>query len=248
LLVQDKVALVTGAATGIGEAIARLLAKEGAHVLLLDCDSAGGQAVAESIGAAGGDAQAFTVDLRNRAGIASAVDAAIARFGRIDILVNNAGIYPRRPFLEMTEQQWDEMHAVNVKSMFHTQQLVLPHMVEQRAGKVVNIASITFFLGMQGMSHYIASKGAVVGLTRSLAREMGPHNVHVNCIAPGGIQTASEPRFVTAEDEKYFVASQCLKRRITPLDVARACLFLSCELSDGVTGQTLLVDGGWYMH
>ena len=245
LLVEDKVALVTGAAAGIGEAIARLLAQEGAHLLLLDRDKAGAQEVAESIGA---HAQAFRADVRMPAEIQAAVEVALQRFGRIDILVNNAGIFPRQPFLEMTEAQWDEMHDVNIKSMFHTQQIVLPRMIHQRAGKVVNIASITFFLGLSGMSHYIASKGAVIGLTRSLAREMGTHNVHVNCIAPGGIQTASEPRFVTDEDAKQFVASQCLKRRITPLDVARVCLFLSCDLSDGMTGQCLLVDGGWYMH
>lgn len=248
MLVGNKVALVTGAATGIGEAIARLLAQEGARVVVLDRDEAGAHEVAESIGTAGGDAQALGGDVRKRAAVEAAVEAVLARFGSIDILVNNAGIFPRQPFLEMTEAHWDEMHDVNVKSMFHTQQIVLPHMVKRRAGKVVNISSITFFLGLSGMSHYIASKGAVIGLTRSLAREMGMHNVHVNCIAPGGIQTTSEPRFVTEADAKQFVASQCLQRRITPLDVARVCLFLSSELSDGMTGQCLLVDGGWYMH
>ena len=248
MLVKDKVALVTGAAAGIGEGVARLLAQEGARVVLADRDGEGARSVAESIRTAGGFAEAFGADVRRRAELAAAVDAAVARFGRIDILVNNAGIFPRQSFAEMTEAQWDEMQDVNLKSMFHTHQLVLPHMTRQRAGKVVNIASITFFLGMQGMAHYIASKGGVIGLTRALAREAGAHNVHVNCIAPGGIQTASESRFVTEEDAKYFVTSQCLQRRITPLDVARVCLFLSCELSDGMTGQCLLVDGGWYMH
>jgi 3-oxoacyl-[acyl-carrier protein] reductase len=245
MLLSERVALVTGAATGIGEAIARLLAREGARVFLLDRDGAGVRAVADSIG---GLAQAFAADVRRPDEIVPAVDAAMARFGRIDILVNNAGIFPRQPFLEITEAQWDEMQDVNLKSMFHTLKLVLPHMFAQRAGKVVNISSITFFLGIPGLSHYVASKGGVVGLTRSLAREAGPHNVNVNCIAPGAIQTASEKNFVSDEQARQFVAQQCFDRRITPLDVAKVCLFLSCELSDALTGQCLLVDGGWYMH
>ena len=248
MLLTEKVALVTGAGTGIGEAVARLFASEGAQVYVLDRDAAGGHAVADSIAGAGGFAQAFTADVRRPEEIAPAVDAAMARFGRIDILVNNAGIFPRRPFLEMTEAQWDEMQDVNLKSMFHTHKLVLPHMFAQRAGKVVNISSITFFLGIPGLSHYVASKGGVIGLTRSLAREAGPHNVNVNCIAPGAIQTASEKSFVSPEQARQFVAQQCFDRRITPLDVAKVCLFLSSELSDAMTGQCLLVDGGWYMH
>jgi 3-oxoacyl-[acyl-carrier protein] reductase len=248
MLLREKVALVTGAATGIGEAIAKLFAAEGAQVFMIDRDAPGGHAVAESIAAAGGFAQAFAADVRRPEAIAPAVDAAMKRFGRIDILVNNAGIFPRQAFLEMTEAQWDEMQDVNLKSMFHTLKLVLPHMFSQRAGKVVNISSITFFLGIPELSHYVASKGGVVGLTRSLAREAGPHNVNVNCIAPGAIQTASEKNFVNEEQARQFVSQQCFDRRITPLDVARVCLFLSSTLSDAMTGQCLLVDGGWYMH
>ena len=247
-MLSGKVAIVTGAATGIGEATAQLLATAGAQVFVLDKDAAGSRAVADSIEASGGCAQAFAGDVRKPGEITPAVDAAMARFGRIDILVNNAGIFPRQAFLEMSEAQWDEMQDVNLKSMFHTLKLVLPHMFRQRAGKVVNIASITFFLGVAGLSHYVASKGGVIGLTRSLAREAGPHNVNVNCIAPGAIQTASEKNFVTEEQARQFVAQQCFDRRITPLDVARVCLFLSSELSEAMTGQCLLVDGGWYTH
>ena len=248
MLLSEKVALVTGAATGIGEAIARLLAQEGARVFLLDRDAAGVASAAQSIGGTGAHAEAFAADVRKPAEIAPAVQAAMGRFGRIDILVNNAGIFPRQAFLEMTEAQWDEMQDVNLKSMFHTLQLVLPHMFRQRAGKVVNLSSITFFLGVAGLSHYVASKGGVVGLTRSLAREAGPHNVNVNCIAPGAIQTQSEKNFVSEEQARQYVAQQCFDRRITPLDVARVCLFLCSQLSDAMTGQCLLVDGGWYLH
>ena len=127
-------------------------------------------------------------------------------------------------------------------------QLVLPHMIAQRSGRIVNISSVTFHLGMDNLTHYVASKGGVIGLTRSVAREVGPHNVHINCITPGAIKTEAEARVVTDEQAKEFLAHQSLQRRLMPLDVARVCLFLSSELSDGMTGQILNVDAGWVMH
>ncbi len=247
-MLKDRVALITGAATGIGESIARLFAQQGAQVHLLDRDVEGCRAVAASITTAGGTAFASGGDVRLAADINPWVESAIARSGRVDILVNNAGIYPRQEFLGMTEAQWDEMQQINVKSMFHTLQAVLPHMQAAGSGKVVNISSVTFHLGMGLMSHYIASKGAVIGLTRSLAREMGPHNIYMNCITPGAIKTESEAKFVTDEQAEVMMASQSLHRRIMPLDVARVCLFLSSTLSDGMTGQVLNVDGGWVMY
>ena len=239
--------MVSGAANGIGEAIARLFAGQGAHVHILDRDAEGCEKVAGSIRATGGSATAYEGDVRRREAVAAWVEGA-ARGGRIDVLVNNAGIYPRQSFLEMTEAQWDEMHGINLKSMFHTLQLVLPHMVAQRSGKVVNLSSVTFHLGMATLAHYVSSKGGVIGLTRSVAREMGPHNVHVNCITPGAIQTESEAKVLSEEQARSIVAQQSLQRRITPIDVARVCLFLSSELSDGMTGQVLNVDGGWVMY
>jgi 3-oxoacyl-[acyl-carrier protein] reductase len=247
-MLKDRVALITGAATGIGEAVARLFASQGAHTYILDRDLAGCRRVAESIVSAGGEATAFGGDVRRRQDIAPWVESAIGGFGRIDVLINNAGVYPRQAFLEMSEAQWDEMHEINLKSMFHTLQMVLPHMVARRGGKVVNISSVTFHLGMALLAHYVASKGGVIGLTRSLAREMGEHNIHVNCITPGAIKVDAEAKVVTAQQVQAMMASQCLERRILPLDIARVCLFLSSELSDGMTGQTLNVDGGWVMH
>ena len=240
--------MISGAATGIGEAVARLFATQGAHTYLLDRDLAGCRAVAESIVSAGGAAKAFGGDVRRRQDIAPWVARAIADFGRIDVLVNNAGVYPRQAFLEMSEAQWDEMQSVNLKSMFHAAQLVLPHMVARRAGKVVNISSVTFHLGMALLTHYVASKGGVIGLTRSLAREMGEYNIHINCITPGAIKVETEAKVVSDEQVQAWMAAQCLQRRILPLDIARVCLFLGSELSDGMTGQTLNVDGGWVMH
>jgi 3-oxoacyl-[acyl-carrier protein] reductase len=248
MLLQNQVALVTGAATGIGEAISRLFADEGARVYMFDKDEPGCKVVADEITGSGGIAVPSGGDVRNPAQVSSFVEAAVERSGRIDVLVNNAGIFPRRAFLEMTEHDWDEMHDVNLKSMFHTSQAVLRHMVARQSGKIVNISSVTFHLGVSGLTHYVASKGGVVGFTRSLAREMGPQNIHVNCVTPGAIHTKSEANFVSPDQVRIFVESQSLRRRITPLDVARVCLFLSCGLSDGMTGQMLNVDGGWAMH
>jgi 3-oxoacyl-[acyl-carrier protein] reductase len=140
------------------------------------------------------------------------------------------------------------MHDINLKSVFHCTKLVMPHMVEQRSGAIVNISSVTFFTGLEYLTHYIASKGAIIGFTRSLAREMGPHNVRVNCITPGAIETEGERKLMSKKESDKFMDLQSLKRRIGPLDVARVCLFLSTELSDAMTGQTLNVDGGWIMY
>ena len=147
--------------------------------------------VAADLKAKGGSAFGFEANAGKRHDMAKVVEDAIGRFGRVDILINNAGVYPRQSFLEMTEEHWDTMHDVNLKSVFHCTKLVVPHMVKQRSGAVVNISSVTFFTGLENV-HHVASKGAIIGFTRSLAREMGVHNVRVNCITPGAIETEGE--------------------------------------------------------
>ncbi len=246
--IKDKVAIVTGAAAGIGAGVARLFSAEGAHVFLADVDGAGVTRLAAELEAEGGSAFAFQANAQDRGAMATVVDDAMNRFQRVDILINNAGVYPRQPFLEMTEEQWDSMQDVNLKSVFHCTQLVMPHMIRQRSGAVVNISSVTFFTGLAPLTHYIASKGAIIGFTRALAREMGEHNVRVNCITPGAIETEGERKLMSRQEADAVLALQSLKRRITPLDLARVCLFLSSELGDAMTGQTLNVDGGWVMH
>ena len=247
-LLRNKVVLITGAAAGIGAGVARLFAEQGAHVFLADVNKTGVEGVADSIRRDGGSAFAFLAGVQRPDEIARVVNDALSRFQTIDILINNAGVYPRQPFLSMTEEQWDTMQDVNLKGIFHCTKLVLPHMVKARAGHIVNISSVTFFLGMQNLTHYVASKGAVIGFTRSLAREMGEHNVHVNCITPGAIQTEGEKGVVTSEQIEEMLKMQSLKRRLVPLDIARVCLFLCTELSDAITGQIINVDGGWVMH
>src|SRR4051794_40324329 len=248
MLLKSKVAVVTGSATGIGQGIAELFGQHGAALLMLDRNEARNRAAAAEIQSSGARALAITVDVRDRAAIHAAMRRAQEELGPIDILVNNAGIFPRQPFLSMTPEQWDEMQDINVKSIFHTTQAALPQMIARKSGKIVNISSVTFHLGTGKMAHYVTSKGGVIGLTRALSRELGEHNIHVNCVTPGAIRTESEKHFVSAEDEQDFLAHQSIKRRLEPLDVARACLFLSCEMSDAMTGQSLNVDGGWYMH
>jgi len=247
-LLENKVAFITGAAAGIGEGTAHLFAQHGACVFVLDLEEAGAARVAAAISGDGGSAFAFGCDVRRPETVRPAIASALERFGRIDVLINNAGIYPRRLFLEMTEAEWDEMFDTNLKGVFHVTKLVAPHMVQRRSGKIVNISSVTFFKGLPRMSHYVATKGGIIGLSRSLAREMGPYNVYVNCITPGAIEVEHEKLVATPEQMAAIVAQQCFERRLGPLDVARVCLFLCSELSDGMTGQTLNVDGGVYMH
>jgi 3-oxoacyl-[acyl-carrier protein] reductase len=248
MLFDEKVAIITGSANGIGEKTANFFADQGASLYLIDRDDAKNEAVAAAISARNHRAFAVNGDVRDHTVFRSAVEKSIHEFGRIDILINNAGIYPRQPFLEMTEHQWDEIQDINLKSMFHSSQAVLPSMIERGMGKIVNISSVTFHIGTPNLTHYVASKGGVIGLTRALAREVGPKGIHVNCITPGAILVEAEKAVATEEQVRKFVDDQSIKRRILPLDIARVCCFLSSDLSDGMTGQTLNVDGGRVMY
>ncbi len=247
-LLKDKVAIITGAAAGIGAGVAQLFSEQGAHVFISDIDEAGIKRKASALQSSGGSVFPMTADVRSRNAMAAVVQDALSRFGRIDVLINNAGIYPRQPFLDMTESEWDTIQDTNLKSVFHCTQLVLPHMIKRRGGSIVNISSVTFFLGMKNLTHYLATKGGIIGVTRGLAREVGEYNVRVNCITPGAIETEGELAVATRERADSIIELQSLKRRMLPLDIARVCLFLSTDLSSAMTGQTLNVDGGWVMY
>jgi 3-oxoacyl-[acyl-carrier protein] reductase len=246
-LLEDRVCVVTGAATGIGRTIVEVFCSAGAGVYGIDRDRAIADTI-EQVRHGGGAAWGFEADVRDAEALRVAVDSAMDRFGRIDVLVNNAGIYPRRAFLDMTEAEWDEVMDVNLKGVFYCTKLVLPHMAARGAGKIVNISSVNVFRGGARLSHYTAAKSGVVGLTRSLSREAGPLGVHVNCVTPGAVETDMEKVVAKPEEIAELVAQQSLRRRITTLDIARVCLFLASELSDGLTGQTINVDGGRILH
>lgn len=247
-LLNNKVSIVTGAALGIGASIAELFAAQGSIVYLIDINGEACEATARRINEAGGTAHAHTGDVSRVDSVIGAVQSAASRHGRIDILINNAGIYPRRAFVDMEEAEWDQMQNVNLKSLFHLCKLAVPHMIRQREGKIVNLASVTFFKGMANLSHYVASKGGMIGFSRSLAREVGPHNVHVNCITPGAIKTEGEDVHADPAVLADIQSRQCLDRRLLPVDVARVALFLASGLSDGVTGQIVNVDGGLILY
>jgi 3-oxoacyl-[acyl-carrier protein] reductase len=249
MLLKGKKALITGAAQGIGEFIACAFCREGASVAAGDIDSARLDGTVAELRANGHDILELQLDVCNREQVKLAVQSAMDHYGTIDVLVNNAGAYPRRHFLEMTDDAWDQIVDLNLNGTYNCTRAVVPHMVRQRGGAIINISSVTFFLGMARLTHYVAAKGGIIGFTRSLARDLGEHSVRVNCISPGAIATESEKTVTSPEEvEAMVLPLQCLKRRILPQDVAEVAVFLASSYSGGMTGQTLNVDGGWIMH
>jgi 3-oxoacyl-[acyl-carrier protein] reductase len=240
--VQGKTAIVTGAATGIGAATARLLAERGARVLAVGLQP---EQLRETV-AGLEHAEAFDADVSDPAQIEAVAARAQEGFGGADILVNNAAIYPIGPWHEADAAQWDAVFATNIRGYFLLAKAVRPQMLERGGGAIVNVASVTFYWGEALLASYVASKGAVIGFTRALAREAGPENIRVNAVAPGAFPTAATA--IHADQDALWRAvleAQSLKRRGEVEDVARAIAFFAGEDAGFVTGQTLLVDGGW---
>jgi NAD(P)-dependent dehydrogenase (short-subunit alcohol dehydrogenase family) len=251
MLLEGKVALITGAAQGIGKAIAASLAAEGAVVVLTDIqEEIVAQAAAEIHDKSGATTKSRRLDVTDGTGIRAAVEAVIKDFGRIDILVNNAGVQEWVPFLETSEEMWDRHQAVNVKSTFLLSQAVARIMVRQGGGKIINVASDSGVAPTpEGAAAYCASKSAIIGLTRVIAKELGPHRVYCNAICPGAINTAMTARFLETTGQKEnsleaWAQMAALKRVGEPEDVGRVALFLASDLSDFITGEHLLVTGG----
>lgn len=241
----DKVSLVTGASQGIGETIALDLAAQGATVILVDIQKEKLEAVSRKIVEAKGRAAVFVADVSRLDQATEAVEAAIKAHGRIDHLVNNAGITRDNLLLRMREEEWDAVLAVNLKGVFNFTKAVLRSMVQNRSGRIVNMASVVGVMGNASQANYAASKAGVIGFTKSVAREVAGRGITVNCVAPGYISTAMTEA-LSPQVKQAFMELIPMKRFGTPEDVAQAVRFL---LSDGaayITGQVLGINGGMY--
>ncbi|WP_436356894.1 SDR family NAD(P)-dependent oxidoreductase [Brevundimonas sp. CEF1] len=238
-----KVVVVTGGAGGIGESISRAFAAQGARVGVLDIDQTRGQALQTALG---DSALFFPCDVTDIPALQSAIQSVRDRFGPIDVLINNAAHDERHDTLSVTEAYWDNRMAVNLKHQFFAAQAVLPDMKATGKGAIVNLGSCSWVIGQGGMAAYTASKSAVLGLTRSLARDFGAFGVRVNAIAPGWIMTERQLElWVTPETEQSIYENQCLKRRLVPDDIARVVVFMSSDEAGAITNQHHIVDGGW---
>jgi len=241
----DKVVVITGAAGGLGREFALGFAAEGAKIVAADVAETGVAETAAMINAVGGEAISVKVDVTNKASTDALAEAAIAAFGRIDVLVNNAAIYAtlkRANFTDIDPDEWDRVMNVNVKGAWLCSASVFPRM-SQPGGRIVNIASATVFSGSPMWMHYVASKSAVIGMTRVMAKECGSAGVTVNAIAPGFTLTDASLGLME-NAASYGVDRGALKRASQPEDIVGAAIFLASSKADYITGQTLVVDGG----
>ncbi|MBM3323493.1 3-oxoacyl-[acyl-carrier-protein] reductase [candidate division WOR-3 bacterium] len=246
LKLADRKAVVTGGGAGIGRQIAMTLAQVGAAVAVCDVAAETAEAVAREIAARGGQAHGYAVDVADFGAVESVCARIAADLGSIDILVNNAGITRDGLLLRMSEADFDRVIAVNLKGAFNFSRACARLMVKARWGRIVNISSVIGQMGNAGQANYASAKAGLIGLTKSMARELAARNITVNAVAPGFIATAMTERLEPAVRETY-VSTIPLKRAGTPEDVAAVCLFLCSGLADYITGQVLRVDGGMLM-
>mgnify|MGYP006275383791 CR=1 FL=1 len=243
---EGKTVYVTGGASGIGKAIVQAFAAQKSQVVFFDINEVAGRALAAQLAGEGRAVHFISLDLTN-------IDALQARFaeartahGPADILINNAAHDERHPTETVTSAYWDDRLAVNLKHQFFAAQAVLPDFIAANQGVIVNFGSTSWLAGQGGMAAYSASKSAVLGLTRSLARDYGVYNVRVNAIAPGWIMTERQiEKWLTPEGEEELLKRQCLKRKLAPSEVARFTVFLASEDASACTAQHYIVDGGW---
>ncbi|GAC1316527.1 MAG: 3-oxoacyl-ACP reductase FabG [Chloroflexota bacterium] len=248
---DHKVIVITGAGQGIGRAYARRLSQAGANVVIAEINGERGRAVADEVERAGGRAIFVETDVSSADSCARLVDQTTREFGRLDGLINNAALFSTiimKPFWEIDVDEWDRLMAVNVRGVWLAARAVVPTMQAQRWGRIVNISSAVIWMGRQNYLHYVASKGAVFSMTRSMARELGDWNITVNAITPGATYTEVERATVSEDQKKAMIQQQSIKRPETPADLAGVVAFLCSDEAGFVTGQTINVDGGFMMH
>ncbi len=243
---KDKVALITGGARGIGQAIAMVFAKEGADIVVADVNLELAGKTAADIQALGRKALPLEMDVTDYAKVEEGVNKILDKFGKVDILVNNAGITKDNLLLRMSQAEWDAVINVNLKGTFNCIKAVSRPMVKQRSGRIISIASIIGLMGNCGQANYAASKAGIIALTKTVAKELASRNINANAVAPGFIQTDMTAKLPEDVKAKMMEAIPMAKLG-TPQDVANVCLFLASEESSYITGQTIIVDGGMVM-
>lgn len=247
--VKNKVAVITGARRGMGKAHAILLAIAGAKVLVSDIFLEECQQVVDEIEKAGGEAIAVKCDVTKKSEVEEMINSAVNKWGKVDILVNNAGIVQFKPFVELTEEDWDKVLDINLKGQFLCAQAATKQMIKQKSGNIINIASID--MGQVGrgtpyLSHYSASKGGVVAFTEALAEELASYNIRVNAVSPGAIKTPiAEGQKVDPKLAEAIMSQIPMKRIGEPEEVSNLVLFLASDASSYMTGSTVVIDGGW---
>ena len=243
---KNKVVLITGGGSGIGAQLTRRFVEQGSRVAFIDIADEPSQKLAKELTEAGRSVVYKHADLRDIGQLRDAISAVRNELGPIEILLNNAAHDQRHPTPEVTPEYFDERIAVNLKHQFFAAQAVLPDMQAAKKGVIINFGSLSWMVGQGGMAIYTAAKSAVLGLTRSLARDYGPDNIRVLSVAPGWIMTDRQRElWMTPENDKLRMQSQCLKREMVPDDVARATLFFASDEAGAMTNQSYLVDGGW---
>ena len=242
---MNKTALITGASRGIGASIAVMLSQNGYNVVI-NYNKSEKQALqlAESITKSGGEATAIRADVSNKTEVAAMIETALKSYGKIDLLVNNAGIAEQKLFTDIAESDWDNMQNINLKSMFLCSQAVVPSMINNKSGNIVNISSVWGITGASCEVHYSATKAGVIGFTKALAKELAPSGIRVNCVAAGVIDTDMNSGF-DIETMKELEVQTPLGRIGTVEDIANSVCFLASDKADFITGQVLTVDGGF---
>ena len=243
---KNKVVLVTGGGSGIGEAIVRSFAEQGCKVAFIDIATEPSVKLAGELSERGLSVRFEQADLTDIGALRSAIAQIRESLGPVEILINNAAHDERHPTPDVTPEYWDDRFAVNLKHQFFAAQAVLPEMQAANAGVIINFGSFSWMIGQGGMAAYTAAKSAILGLTRSLARDYGQYNIRVNAIAPGWIMTQRQlEKWLTPEAERDLMQRQCLKRKLMPEEIARFTVFLASEEASACTNQHYVVDGGW---